>query len=260
MPVVPYLETAFVKKKKTKKNPPKKKAKKKRAVKKKSYLPKKYQIPRYELRLKRQGGIFVEDTELKSPHDLYLLSQEVAADVDREVLYVVALDPAFNIIGINLVSIGTLDSAIANPKDVVKMVVMLNAYGFAMFHVHPSGQLEPSPQDLKLTRNLRVISDMMGFHMLDHLTVSDKGYFPIMSAMGEDIMYIEYETDEGTQKYFELLDEKFIPLDPEGEIMQEYRERVKRRAEDMMERLKEQAEAAEGMQGLMDLLKGAMGE
>jgi DNA repair protein RadC len=77
------------------------------------------------------------------------------AGLDREHFMVLGLDAKHRIIGINLVSIGSLSLAIVHPREVFKPLILMNAAAWLCAHNHPSGDVTPSSEDRVLTKRLR---------------------------------------------------------------------------------------------------------
>ena len=74
------------------------------------------------------------------------------------------------------ISIGTLANTPAHPREILGPAIRCNAYQYVIAHNHPSGNLEPSQEDILMTQNLREASDLMGIYLVDHLIVSRNGY------------------------------------------------------------------------------------
>ena len=73
--------------------------------------------------------------------------------------------------------VGTLDSCPFHPRDIFRSLIKHNAHTYILFHSHPSGDPEPSSQDLVITENLIRASDIMKIELLDHIIVSKNEYF-----------------------------------------------------------------------------------
>ena len=95
------------------------------------------------------------------------------AELDREQFLVCCLDAKHAIIGINVVSIGSLTLSIVHPREVFKPAILLNACGIIAAHNHPSGDPSPSPEDRTLTARLREAGELLGITLLDHLILGD---------------------------------------------------------------------------------------
>ena len=96
------------------------------------------------------------------------------AGLDREQFLVCCLDAKHAIIGVNVVSIGSLTLSIVHPREVFKAAILLNACGIIAAHNHPSGDHTPSPEDRTLTARLRQAGDLIGIAVLDHLILGDE--------------------------------------------------------------------------------------
>lgn len=98
-------------------------------------------------------------------------------DAPREEFIAVLLDGANRILREVTVSIGTRDSALVVPGDVLVEAVRESAAAVIFVHNHPSGDPLPSPEDVQVTRRLREACALLGIRFLDHVIVADRGYF-----------------------------------------------------------------------------------
>ena len=94
--------------------------------------------------------------------------------LDREQFLVACLDAKHAIIGVNVVSIGSLTLSIVHPREVFKPAILLNSAAIICVHNHPSGHPEPSSEDIVLTTRLRQAGDLIGITILDHLILGDE--------------------------------------------------------------------------------------
>ena len=94
--------------------------------------------------------------------------------LDREQFLVACLDAKHAIIGVNVVSIGSLTLSIVHPREVFKPAILLNSAAIICAHNHPSGHPEPSSEDRVLTARLRQAGDLIGITILDHLILGDE--------------------------------------------------------------------------------------
>ena len=97
--------------------------------------------------------------------------------LDREQFLVACLDAKHAIIGVNVVSIGSLSFSIVHPREVFKPAILLNSAAIICAHNHPSGHPEPSSEDRVLTARLRQAGDLIGITILDHLILGDERTF-----------------------------------------------------------------------------------
>jgi DNA repair protein RadC len=84
------------------------------------------------------------------------------------------LDTRNQVLGVAPVSVGSLDSSLAHPREVFKEAISANAASVIFVHNHPSGDPQPSEDDIKLTRRLVEAGNIVGIEVLDHVIVADK--------------------------------------------------------------------------------------
>lgn len=136
-----------------------------------------YRIPRYMVSLVRDGSVKTCEkvfTDSKTARDIMLPAFE---GLDREIFVVWALDAKHRVIGLNVVSSGSLTMAIVHPREVLKPLILLNACAYICAHNHPSGDSTPSEEDTALTDRLKAASYLMGIPLLDHIVIGDGNYY-----------------------------------------------------------------------------------
>jgi len=139
-------------------------------------LPKK-RVQIVETRLIRKTSLLYDRRTISTPAMAAELGRQLFESYDKEYLYAVYLTARCEPIAIELISIGTLDSTIMSPRDILKTALLCSAFGYIIFHNHPSGgEIYPSKEDLNATRRLKEASALMGIKMQDHIIVSDTGY------------------------------------------------------------------------------------
>jgi len=118
----------------------------------------------------------------ESPRELatYLLPQFGARGVEQ--FGVVLLDTKHRLLRTAVVSIGTLDSSPAHPREVFREATAASAAAVVLFHNHPSGDPLPSPDDCDLTGRLVRAGHIIGIQVLDHLILADTKYFSFKEA------------------------------------------------------------------------------
>jgi len=103
--------------------------------------------------------------------------------MDREQFLSLLLNGRNQLIGFNLVSIGTLTSALVHPREVFKPAILASAAAIILVHNHPSGDPEPSSEDRALTSRLKEAGEIIGIRILDHVVIGD-GRFRSLSEEG----------------------------------------------------------------------------
>ena len=114
--------------------------------------------------------------KINSESDVYELVKDELVNSDREILLSVMLTVKNDLIGVETVSIGSITSSTTTPRDVFKSAILANAVAIIVCHNHPSGELIPSDEDIKITKQLIAAGELLGIKVLDHLIVSIQGY------------------------------------------------------------------------------------
>lgn len=118
-----------------------------------------------------------ERPQLSSPRDVWELLLSDVASWDRERFLTLALDSAHRLIGMETVSTGTLNATAVHPREIFKGLILANAAAFIAVHNHPSGQVQPSPEDRAVTKQLGEAGELLGIRLLDHVVVRADGFF-----------------------------------------------------------------------------------
>ena len=134
----------------------------------------KYAVPRYRVTLVRENRAFPPSSPLTTSVDAAAVLRPLFAGLDREQFLVCGLDAKHAIIGVNIVSIGSLTLAIIHPREVFKPLILMNAAAWICGHNHPSGDPTPSQEDRVLTSRLRQGAELLGITLLDHLILTDE--------------------------------------------------------------------------------------
>ncbi|HSL03735.1 MAG TPA: JAB domain-containing protein [Nitrospiraceae bacterium] len=130
-------------------------------------------LPRFRVTLVRENRALPPSSPLTTSAIAAALLRPLFAALDREQFLVCGLDAKHAIIGVNVVSIGSLTLAIVHPREVFKPLILMNAMAWICVHNHPSGDTTPSQEDRVLTSRLRQGADLLGITLLDHLILTD---------------------------------------------------------------------------------------
>ena len=95
---------------------------------------------------------------------------------DREHLLVLSLDTRQNLIGVDTASIGTLDANLVHPRELFILAIRRHAASVIVAHNHPSGEVEPSENDVEVTKRLVTAGKILGIDLYDHIIVGRKEY------------------------------------------------------------------------------------
>ena len=121
---------------------------------------------------------------IKSPDDVAALFMEKMRYLKKENFNVLLLNTKSEMIAVENVSVGSLSSAEAHPREVFSNALKRGAAGIILVHNHPSGNPEPSSADIKLTERLSEAGSILGIEVLDHIVIGDGIY---VSMKGEKL-------------------------------------------------------------------------
>lgn len=120
--------------------------------------------------------------QLGSPKEIADYCREKIGKEKKEYFMVILLDSSNNLIDIKNISVGTLNTSLVHPREVFEHAIKLLAANIILVHNHPSGELEPSMEDLQITDRLRSVGDLIGISVIDHLIISANGYLSFKKA------------------------------------------------------------------------------
>jgi DNA repair protein RadC len=141
----------------------------------------------YSVKLvKEQGGIYnVPDRTVRTPRDAERIVQTVL-DLNSEAVEkfgILTLNTKNQVVGIHVLHIGGVNSSVVDRRTVFQNAILNNATSIVLFHNHPSGDPEPSREDINLTNIIAQAGDIMGIEVLDHIITGD-GRFVSMKEKG----------------------------------------------------------------------------
>ncbi len=138
-----------------------------------------------ELGRRRQLTDIRERPRVRSSRDSYDALAPLIADLPHEEFWVLLLNRANQIIGREQISAGGTAGTVVDAKMIFLRALEYRASALVLCHNHPSGALRPSQADIELTRKLRHAGQTLDITVLDHLIVSEQGYF---SFADEDML------------------------------------------------------------------------
>ena len=158
---------------------------------------------------------------MNNPDVAIRVMNEFLSHIDRELFCIVNLQADLTPINMNIVSVGSLNEALINPREIFKSAILSNAHSMMLIHNHPSGNLTPSTSDIQTTARMQELGELMGISLVDHIITGrngnyysfrDKGEFPDsrvrFSTRVEDIDLTKGMVTEATAPYEEVTDTK----------------------------------------------------
>ncbi len=119
---------------------------------------------------------------LRCARDVHRLLQPVIAGLHKEVFWALALDARHRLLRQLRVAEGSLLSVDVHPREVFRPLIRLGAAAAILAHNHPSGDVRPSPDDLKLTHRLQDVGILTGIPVLDHVVVTLSDYHSLCAS------------------------------------------------------------------------------
>ena len=130
-----------------------------------------------EIGRRRQAGLSMDKPIVKYSRDIASYLQALLKDHHHEVFVVVFLNRANRINHYEIISEGGITGTVADPRIILKKALEEDAVSIILCHNHPSGNLLPSRADEELTHKIKEASKYFDIKVLDHIIVSDEGYF-----------------------------------------------------------------------------------
>ena len=118
---------------------------------------------------------------IKSPEEAVESIRSTLKGKKKEHFYLLCMDTRNRVTNVEQISVGNLDSSIVHPREVFKTAISCLASSVIFVHNHPSGDLEPSSEDINLTKRLTEAGELVGIPVLDHIIVCDKDYTSLKS-------------------------------------------------------------------------------
>lgn len=121
-----------------------------------------------------------EPIQVTDQNQAYNLVKEELISSDREIMLSILLNTQNNLIGVETVAIGSVQSCAFTAGDVFKGALCANAVALILCHNHPGGSLKPSQEDLRITESMQEAGKLLGIKVLDHLIITHTGFTSII--------------------------------------------------------------------------------
>ncbi len=141
-------------------------------------------INKYTVTLVHEGTHEYFGTALNNSEKVANIAREILNNQPKEQFWIFLLDTKNKIIGMTMISQGTLNSSLVHPREVYQPAILANASAIIAVHNHPSGDTTPSREDLGVTSRLIKAGDILGIKLLDHVIIGD-GYVSLRERHGE---------------------------------------------------------------------------
>ena len=130
-----------------------------------------------EIGRRRAGMQHVEKIAVKSSETVFKLFHPLMGDLEHEEFWLLMLNRANRVLGRYKVSQGGLSGTVIDTRIILKKALDTLASSIIVCHNHPSGNMQPSDADVKITGKLKKAAEMLEIKLLDHVIIADKTYF-----------------------------------------------------------------------------------
>jgi DNA repair protein RadC len=117
-----------------------------------------------------------EGVQIGSPQDVANFLMEEMRYYHKEYFKIILLNTKNKIISIEDISVGSLNSSIVHPREIFNPAVKKSAAALILVHNHPSGDTQPSNEDMEVTKRLIEAGKVLGINILDHIIVGEGRY------------------------------------------------------------------------------------
>lgn len=122
----------------------------------------------------------LENPVIKTAKDVARLMGPEMQALDREHFKILLLNTKNHVIQIHTVSVGSLNASVVHPRECFRPAIAAQAASIILVHNHPSGDVEPSKEDMSLTHRLVAAGDIIGIKVLDHVIIAGNKHLSIM--------------------------------------------------------------------------------
>ncbi len=134
-------------------------------------------IAALELGKRRRSSEVLIKNKITSSHDAFEIFQNYVADIQHEEFWIMILNRSNHIIKTISVSEGGVAGTVVDPKKIFKLALENNASSLVLCHNHPSGNIQPSDADFKITKKIKNAGELLEINIIDHLIIGDEKYY-----------------------------------------------------------------------------------
>lgn len=130
-----------------------------------------------ELGRRRKSAEIIEAAKIRSSNDVYTIFNPLLADLTHEEFWLLYLNRSNKILSRHKLSQGGVSGTITDVRLIIKKALELLASSMIICHNHPSGNLDPSEADNRITEKIKEAAACFDINLLDHVIVTDNGYY-----------------------------------------------------------------------------------
>ncbi|AJG96778.1 DNA repair protein RadC [Clostridium beijerinckii] len=136
------------------------------------------------LKMVRESSVMYSNRKILSPREAVDLMRYMLEECDREKMIVCCLNTKNEPTNISVVSVGSLNSSIVHPREVFKTAIISNSASVIIAHNHPSGNAEPSKEDINITNRIKESGKIIGIEMIDHIIIGEGNNYTSLKESG----------------------------------------------------------------------------
>jgi len=114
--------------------------------------------------------------KLTGSADVYREMRDIK-DWTKEAMVAFYIDIGGKVISREILSIGILNASIIHPREIFRTAIIRNANAVIISHNHPSGNVKPSDEDFRITKQIKAAGDIVGIRLLDHVIVAGTDHY-----------------------------------------------------------------------------------
>ncbi len=134
-------------------------------------------IPLVRLEMVQDRKIPYNADKLDCPEKVAELAMKIIGTADREYVLVISVNSKCLPVALEITSIGSVNAAFMEPREIFKHAIISNAVGILLVHNHPSGDCEPSKEDKDVTQRIRKAGELLGIQVYDHVIIGNEKYY-----------------------------------------------------------------------------------
>lgn len=155
---------------------------------------------------------FFSEKEITDSYKAVQLVKDYIVDSNKEMLCSLNMDSKGRVINGSVVSIGTINQTMVSPSEIIKIALLSNAASIILMHNHPSGNIEPSLNDISVTRRMIEATNLLDITFNDHIIVGSKNenYYSFREKRGDLWESLKFDflkcNDSDSNNQIEMLD------------------------------------------------------
>ena len=134
-------------------------------------------LPLVKLKMVKEKALPYGEKKLDEPEKVAELASLLLEGADRECLLVISVSAKIQPLALEIVSIGSVDTAFAVPRETFKHAVLSNVAGIFLVHNHLSGDCKPSKEDMQITKRMERAGEILGIQVIDHVVIGEGEFY-----------------------------------------------------------------------------------